>query len=209
VLELLCYLALRPGRSFTAVELRNAIWAEPRTEPSVQSFHNCVSKLRKALPDGVLERSGYRYRLTEVVVSDWGGFLAHTAAEDARLPHLSAALALVRGRPFSGVGGRDPEAYNWAISALVAPMEMAIEEATHELVTLALADGDVALAEWALSRWPPDPPWSVVLEGDALRVAAARSGPVGVSRAFEAARTHLGAEAALLVDLAHELGWKG
>jgi hypothetical protein len=205
----LCYLALRPGRSFTAAELRNAIWAEPRSEPTVQSFHNCVSKLRKALPPGALVREEYRYRLTDAVGSDWGMFLAHGAVQDSRASHLRAALALVRGRPFSGVGGRDPDAYNWASTGLVPPMELAIEEATQELVTLALAGGDTALAEWALSRWPPDPPWSVLLEGDVLRVAAAKGGPAGVARAFEATRSHLGDEADFLGDLARELGWEG
>ena len=85
-------------------------------------------------------------------------------------------------------------------------MELAIEDATHELVTLALAEGDLGLAEWALSKWPPGPPWSLVLEADTLRLAAARSGPAAVARAFEATRSHLGEEAALLEALASELG---
>jgi hypothetical protein len=136
--------------------------------------------------------------------------VAHTAAlDDTRAAHLRAALALVRGRPFTGVGGRVPDSYNWASTELVAPMELAIEAAAHELVTLALAAGDLDLAGWALSLWPPDPPWSVLLEGDALRLAATRSGPGGVARAFEATRSHLGAQATLLEDLARELGWVG
>ena len=142
--------------------------------------------------------------------SDWAAFLAHTAVDDgSRSAHLKAALSLVRGRPFSGVGGRDPEAYSWAITEFTAAMELAIEDTTHELVTLALATGDLDLATWALSKWPPSPPWSLTLEGDALRLAAAKSGPSGVARALKATRSHLGEEATLLEDLARELGWVG
>ncbi len=204
--ELLCYLALHPGRGFTTAELRNAIWAEPRTEPTAKTFRNYVWVLRKALPAETLDYANFHYRLTDAVRCDWGAFVAHTSVVgESRLAHLRSALALVRGRPFAGVGATD--SYNWAKTEFSASMERAIEDATHELVTLALGAGDLDLAEWALSRWPPDPPWSVLLEGDSLRLAAARGGAGGVARAFEATRSHLGEDATLLEELASELGW--
>jgi hypothetical protein len=208
VLELLSYLALHPGRSFTTAELRNSIWAEPRREPTAKTFRNYVWMLRKALPAGTFDPAGYRYRLSDAVVSDWDAFVAHVAVVDeSRLSYLRSALELVRGRPFASAGARDPDAYGWAKLEFSVVMERAIEDTTHEVVTLALADDDLDLADWALSRWPPDPPWSVLLEGDSLRVAAARGDPGGVARAFEATRSHLGEEATLLEEPARELGW--
>ena len=107
VLELLCYLALHPRRSFTAAELRNAIWAEPRTEPTAQSFHNYVSKLRKALPQGALVRSEYRYRLCDVD-SDWGAFLAHTGEVDAALVPPASRPGPRSGAPLQRCRGQRP-----------------------------------------------------------------------------------------------------
>jgi hypothetical protein len=210
VRELLCYLALHPGRSFTTAELRNAIWAEPRTEPSAKTFRNYVWMLRKALPAGTFDPAGYRYRLSDAVVSDWAAFVGHVAVGgESRLSHLRSALGLIRGRPFASPEARDPDAYGWAKVEFSVVMERAIEDTTHEVVTLALADKDLDLADWALSRWPPGPPWSVLLEGDSLRVAAARGAPGGVVRALDATRSHLGEEAVILEDLARELGWVG
>ncbi len=139
VQELLCFLALHPGRSYTTAELRNAIWAEPRLEPTAKTFRNYVWMLRKALP---VRRLRPR-RLPLPIERRRGlglGRLRRPSRRGrrSRLSHLRSALELVRGRPFANAGARDPDTYGWARVEFSVVMERAIEDTTHELVTLAL-----------------------------------------------------------------------
>jgi hypothetical protein len=100
--ELLVFLALHPGKTFTAPQLRSAIWVEGRKEPSTETFHNYLSRLRRSVAEGAFVRTGYHYALTEAVTSDWGRFMSILEGQDSRAERLAAALALVRGQPFEG-----------------------------------------------------------------------------------------------------------
>jgi hypothetical protein len=204
VRELLVFLALHPGRQFTAPELRNAIWVEGRTEPKPSTFHNYLSRLRHSLPAETLVRTGYHYALTDAVTSDWGRFGTLIDGVGDRVDRLQAALALVRGAPFEGAfSGRDSP-YAWA-GDLTHQVEAAVEKAGHELVALCLQSGDPVPADAAVARVLVCVPGSVVAREDFLRVGSALGGPREVGRRLDAARHSMGDDAHLLEPLAQEL----
>ena len=210
--ELLDYLAAHPGTESSSARLRAVIWSEPRAEITPATFTNYLSALRKALPAGTLVRSeqGRRHRLSDAVTSDWALFSAFVADHGPnRTASLRSALDLVRGRPFAWAESAPAGAYSWALGGLTTAMERAVETAAHELVDTCLAAGEVEGAHQAVRAGLRGTTFSSVLEEDALRVAAAADGEVGVRRGMAEARVRLGDDAQLLEATARGLGWSG
>jgi len=210
--ELLDYLVAHPGTESSSARLRAVIWSEPRAEITPATFTNYLSALRKALPAGSLVRSekGRRHRLSDAVSSDWALFLALIADHGPnRTARLRSALDLVRGRPFAWAESAPAGAYGWALGGLTTAMERAVEAAAHELTDTYLAVGDVDGAHWAVRAGLRGTTFSSVLEEDALRVAGAADGELGVRRGMAEARVRLGDDARLLESTARRLGWTG
>jgi hypothetical protein len=208
VRELLVFLALNPGRSFTSGELQQAVWVEGRSQPKGATFRNYLTELRKSVGSNVLARDGYRYTLKEVVFSDWSRFNVAANGEGERVERLGFALDLIRGMPFEGslVGRNSP--YAWA-SRQAYEMEAAVERAAHELTELALETGELIVADAGVSKALLCVPESLVLREDDLRIGAAIGGSKEFARRLEAARAALGTEAQGLELVARRLGYEG
>ena len=204
--EVLVFLALHPGRRFTSIELRSRIWIEGRDEPAAATFRNYLVGLRKCLPQGTVVRTGLNYALTDAVTSDWDQFCGLLAHSGDQAEHLAEALALVRGSPFEGAFSGRNGSYGWA-GDLSHQIEVAVEIAGHELATLGLESGDLALADAGVGQVLRCLPASVVARGDHLRLGAALGGPREVERRMRAARQALGADAVVLEPLASSIGW--
>ncbi|MEV4616931.1 LysM peptidoglycan-binding domain-containing protein [Kitasatospora sp. NPDC049258] len=153
--ELITYLALNPGGDHHAVDA--ALW--PGQIVSKQVRNAVISRARSWLgtdPNGnaymprIQDTGDNRYRLARTVTCDWTTFQQHTRTgladpgEDGDLA-LRRALALVRGRPFTGI---DPGRYSWAEYAIQG-MVSEITRAAHELSTRRLDAGDTTGSLWA------------------------------------------------------------
>ncbi len=204
--EVLVFLALHPGRSFTSTELRSAIWSEGRDEPKPETFRNYLSYLRRSLPSETLVKVGYRYSLTETITTDWGSFCSLINRNGDRAEHLAEALDLVRGPPFDGPSTGRAAPYEWA-GELRHWIEAAVEKAAHELFTVCLEAADLALADSGVARALRCVPASVVTREDHLRLRATIGRRPEVERRMRAARVALGEDVTLLEPLAFDLGW--
>lgn len=106
---LVAALAVHPGRSRSAQALIDEVWGEDPPRAPMNALHTQVSRLRSALPDGVLEigPAGYRLMLAAEQVDlslarslERQARQAHTAGDHtACLELLAAARALWRGEP--------------------------------------------------------------------------------------------------------------
>ncbi|MFD5428265.1 LysM peptidoglycan-binding domain-containing protein [Streptomyces sp. NPDC127084] len=157
-IELVAYLALNPGVDHRAID--DALW--PGRIVSKQTRDGVITRARSWLgkdPDGTahlprLQETGdRRYRLGPAVTCDWTRFqrLARTGMtrhdEDGDLA-LRRALALVRGRPFSGI---PPQRYSWAEPA-IQEMVSTIVDVAQELATRCREADDHIAALWAARR---------------------------------------------------------
>lgn len=190
--ELVAFLALNPGADHHAVD--DALW--PGRMVGKQMRNAVISRTRSWLgknTDGqaylprVQDTTDSRYRLSAAVTCDWSQFqkLARTGLtrydEDGDLA-LRRALALVRGRPFTGIA---PQRYAWA-EPTIQEMVSAIVDTAHELSERCREAGDISGALWAARRGLLAAEESEVLHRqvflahhaaddiDALREAAAR-----------------------------------
>ncbi|MEW1913828.1 LysM peptidoglycan-binding domain-containing protein [Kitasatospora sp. NPDC085895] len=156
--ELVAYLALNPGVDHHHIDA--ALW--PGQMVSKQVRNAAISRARTWLgtaPNGtahlprVQDTNDSRYRLSPTVDCDWHTFQHHARtgladpSEDGDLA-LRRALALVRGRPFTGI---DPGRYTWAEPAIQG-MVSEITHAAHELSTRRLQARDIPGALWAAQR---------------------------------------------------------
>ena len=116
--ELVAYLALHPEGSGHALD--EALW--PGARVSLGTRNATVTRARRWLgnaPTGEPYLPRYAdtgsYRLHPAITTDWHDFVALSgrglAAGPEGIDDLTAALALVRGRPFHGI---DPRDYAWA-----------------------------------------------------------------------------------------------
>jgi DNA-binding SARP family transcriptional activator len=174
--ELVAYLALHPGA--TGREIDEALWPGRRVEKSTRNPF--ISRARQWLgkgPDGEpylpLVADGGSYRLRPEVSCDWHDFVRfsqlglESGAPGATA--LSAALDLVRGRPFLGV---DPATYTWA-EADIQEMICAIVDVAHVLAEMRLEAGDFRGAQQAAARGMLAEPCSELLYRDAMKAAIA------------------------------------
>lgn len=155
----------------------------------LHSLQNRVSELRDAVgPDRVVRR-GSAYVITGPVECDWQRFKAYVAeahrqdTERAeRIEQLTAALALVRGRPFEGATpalARAAERLH-----LVHDIAVAVTNAAHELCTLLIEDDRHEEAERAAYAGLRCEPNAKVLFEDLL--VAASHHPVSFEHAWAA-----------------------
>ncbi|WP_026874228.1 BTAD domain-containing putative transcriptional regulator [Jiangella gansuensis] len=139
--ELAMFIALNPGCDTNAID--EAIW--PGSGVTRTTRGTAISKLRRwlgtdATGASLLPRTEGGYTFLPDVRSDWQEWCELLSEGPARATttELRAALALVRGRPFSGRGRRR---YAW-VDHIAQEMISSIVDACHELAMRALVDGD-------------------------------------------------------------------
>ncbi|MGW5618741.1 BTAD domain-containing putative transcriptional regulator [Streptomyces sp. NPDC003877] len=141
---LLIALALRTGHAVPKASLVDWIWGERPPADATNALQRLVSRLRKALPDGVIEGQTDGYRLTLVPDAvDAVRFERLVAAgrgraEDAsrRAGLLREALALWRGAALQDVGLQDSAAFDAAAARLEGLRLAATEECVDAEITL-------------------------------------------------------------------------
>src|SRR6202046_1884774 len=107
---LLIALALEPGHVVPKATLVDWIWGERPPSEAANALQRLVSRLRKALPDGLIEGQPDGYRLTvEPDAVDAVRFerligQARAGEDPRRVRLLREALALWRGAVMQGVG---------------------------------------------------------------------------------------------------------
>ncbi len=141
---LLVALALTPGRVVPKASLVDWIWGEHPPADATNALQRLVSRLRKLLPDGVIEGQpdGYRLRIEPDAV-DAVRFERLVAAGQARAEDTSRrvrllreALGLWRGAAMQDVGLQDSEACDGAAVRLEALRLNATEERVDAEVAL-------------------------------------------------------------------------
>ncbi|WP_351230091.1 LysM peptidoglycan-binding domain-containing protein [Streptomyces sp. NPDC002133] len=156
--ELVAYLALNPGVDHHAID--DALW--PGRLVNKQMRNAVISRTRSWLAkdiDGnahlprVQDTGDSRYRLGPAVTCDWTRFQRFARIglarnnEDGDLA-LRRALALVRGRPFTGI---DPQRYAWA-EPIIQEMVSAVVDVAFILSTRCREADDISGALWAAHR---------------------------------------------------------
>jgi predicted ATPase/DNA-binding SARP family transcriptional activator len=121
---LLAALALEPGRIVPRAALVDWIWGEESPADAANALQLLVSRLRKALPDGVIEGKSGGYRLAvdpeDVDVSRFERLVAEarTAADPVRVDLLRTALGLWRGTAMEGIALQGSEAFDAVVTRL-------------------------------------------------------------------------------------------
>ncbi|MEV8634601.1 BTAD domain-containing putative transcriptional regulator [Streptosporangium sp. NPDC051023] len=122
---LLAALALEPGRIVTRARLVDWIWGQRPPADEVNALQALVSRLRRVLPDGVIEADSGGYRLAvapdAVDVSRFEHLVgqARAAVEPAaRADLLRSALALWRGTAMADIALRDSDVFDAAVARL-------------------------------------------------------------------------------------------
>ncbi|WP_028047615.1 LysM peptidoglycan-binding domain-containing protein [Cellulomonas sp. URHE0023] len=171
--ELLVYLALR--RSASGPELDEIFWPGKRDVTGTRNTF--VYRTRQLVGDDALPpvRRGEPLRVTDDVVTDWATFQALTqraldSNEEERVENLTAALALVRNRPFFGI---DDANYAWAEHE-IQNMVSAIADAAHLLARTHHEAGRYVEAIQVATLGLDVDPLSALLQRDALAAASAR-----------------------------------
>ncbi|MCU1493398.1 MAG: Peptidoglycan-binding LysM [Acidimicrobiaceae bacterium] len=183
--ELVAYLALHPGAS--GGELDEALWPGRRVEkttrnPFVSRARQWLGRNADGEPYLPLVADGGSYRLRAEVSCDWHDFVRFAELGlETNPPNpsaLSAALDLVRGRPFLGV---DPTTYTWAESD-TQEMISAVVDVAHALAELRLEEGDLRGAREAVAKGLLAEPCSEMLFQDAMKAAIAAGDHAEVER---------------------------
>jgi predicted ATPase/DNA-binding SARP family transcriptional activator len=131
---LLIALALEPGRVVPKATLVDWIWGERPPSDAANALQRLVSRLRKALPDGLVEGQTDGYRLTvEPGAVDAVRFerlvgQARNGEDPRRVQLLREALALWRGAAMQDVGLLDSAAFDAAVTRLEVLRLTAIED---------------------------------------------------------------------------------
>jgi predicted ATPase len=128
---LLIALALEPGRAVPKATLVDWIWGEQPPADATNALQRLVSRLRKALPEGVVEGQpdGYRLRVEPDAV-DAVRFerLVGQARHDEDRGRLGEALALWRGAAMQDVGLQESAAFDAAVTRLEGLRLTAMED---------------------------------------------------------------------------------
>ena len=149
---LLIALALEPGRVVSKATLTDWIWGEQPPADTANALQRLVSRLRKAMPEGLIEgHPGGGYRLTvEPDAVDAVRFerliaQARDAEGSRRVQLLRDALALWRGAAMADVSLEDSEALD-AAAARLERLRLAALEDRFE-VEVVLGHGAELIAE--------------------------------------------------------------
>ncbi|MFD0163652.1 BTAD domain-containing putative transcriptional regulator [Streptomyces decoyicus] len=141
---LLIALALKPGHVVPKASLVDWIWGEQLPADATNALQRLVSRLRKALPDGVVESRTDGYRLTvepdavDAVRFERLVIAGQACTEDAsrRVRLLREALDLWRGAAMQDIGLEDSAAFDAAVDRLEGLRLTATEERFDAEVTL-------------------------------------------------------------------------
>ena len=131
---LLIALALEAGHPVPKATLIDWIWGEHPPADAANALQRLVSRLRKALPDGVVDGQPNGYRLTvapEVVDAvRFESLIAKTRdnADPLGVTRLREALALWRGAAMQDVGLTESEAFDAAVTRLEGLRLAALED---------------------------------------------------------------------------------
>ncbi|WP_344577840.1 BTAD domain-containing putative transcriptional regulator [Nonomuraea roseoviolacea] len=121
---LLAALALEPGRVVTRGRLVDWIWGEQPPADEANALQALVSRLRRALPDGVIEADSGGYRLAAapdaVDVHRFEQLVGQARAAEpaARADLLRSALALWRGPAMADIALQGSDAFDAAVTRL-------------------------------------------------------------------------------------------
>ena len=120
---LLIALALEPGHLVPKATLVNWIWGERPPSESANALQRLASRLRKALPEGLIEGQPGGYRLMvepdAVDAVRFERLVGQTRTDDVpRVQLLREALALWRGAAMQDVGLEDSAAFDAAVTRL-------------------------------------------------------------------------------------------
>jgi predicted ATPase/DNA-binding SARP family transcriptional activator len=119
---LLVALALRPGQVVPKASLVDWLWGEYPPADAANALQRLASRLRKAMPDGVVEgqRDGYRLLIEPDAVDAvrFEHLVGQARAEDGprRTGLLREALALWRGAAMQDVGLEDSAAFDAVVT---------------------------------------------------------------------------------------------
>jgi predicted ATPase/DNA-binding SARP family transcriptional activator len=139
---LLIALALEPGHTVPKATLVDWIWSEHPPGDAANALQRLVSRLRKALPEGLVEGQTDGYRLAvEPDVVDAVRFerlvgQARTDEGPRRLRLLREALGLWRGAAMQGVGLENSGAFDAAVTRLEGLRLTAMEDRFDAEVSL-------------------------------------------------------------------------
>ncbi|MFI6047322.1 BTAD domain-containing putative transcriptional regulator [Nocardia sp. NPDC051321] len=130
---LLVALALEPGHAVPKATLIDWIWGEQPPADAANALQRLVSRLRKALPDGVVDGQpdGYRLRVEPDAVDAvrFERLIAKARNdEDQGVRRLREALALWRGAAMQDVGLLESAAFDAAVTRLDGLRLTALEE---------------------------------------------------------------------------------
>jgi predicted ATPase/DNA-binding SARP family transcriptional activator len=131
---LLVALALKPGQAVPKATLIDWIWGEQPPADATNALQRLVSRLRKALPDGVIEGQTDGYRLAvdpaEVDAVRFERLVgqARTEEDPRRVRLLREALALWCGPAMQDVGLQDNAAFDAAVTRLEGLRLTALED---------------------------------------------------------------------------------
>jgi len=211
LLELICYLVLNPGRSFTSVQIRESVWGLGRQPITSGAFRNYMVALRKAFGPGVVVTERFRYQLTDAVISDWDLFQAALEAED-RLTGAEQALALVRGPVLHGsFDGKKNSPFAWAVG-IANDIEGRITATAAEVAHVCMDRGDAQRASRAIELGLRCAESDLALRRLDLEAGAAEGGTKELARRLEAARASMEGtfpgDVEGLEAVARELGWE-
>src|SRR5579863_6975320 len=139
---LLIALALEPGHTVPKATLVDWIWGERPPAEAANALQRLVSRLRKVLPEGLVEgqTDGYRLRVEPDAV-DAVRFerlvgQARNDEDPRRVRLLREALALWRGAAMQGVGLQDSAAFDAAVTRLERLRLTAMEDRFEAEVSL-------------------------------------------------------------------------
>jgi predicted ATPase/DNA-binding SARP family transcriptional activator len=144
---LLAALALETGHAVPRATLVDWIWGERPPADAVNALQRLVSRLRKALPDGLIEGQADGYRLTAepdaVDAVRFAHLVGQARADDGprRVRLLREALGLWRGPALQGVALPESGALEAAITRLEGLRLTALEDRFDAEVSLGVTPG--------------------------------------------------------------------
>ena len=210
LLELIVYLVLNPGKSFSSVQIRESVWGLGRQPITPGSFRKYMVDLRKAFGPGVVVTNRFRYELTEAVISDWDLFRAALAADD-NLAGQEQAMTFVRGPVLHGsFDGKKNSPFAWAYDE-ANRIEDQVTTTAIELARAHLDLDDAPRAARATSQGLLCSNSNLALRMVDLKVGAALGGTREVGRRLEAAQAAVAdfpGDIAVLEKAARLLGWE-
>ncbi|HVV08436.1 BTAD domain-containing putative transcriptional regulator [Amycolatopsis sp.] len=128
---LLIALALQPGRVVSKAALVDWIWGERPPADATNALQRLVSRLRKVLPEGVVDGQpdGYRLRVGPDAVDAVRFERLSSQARNQQDPRLLRdALALWRGAAMQDIGLQESAAFDAAVTRLEALRLTALED---------------------------------------------------------------------------------